>query len=59
MGIQIGAKPDSGFDDPIGMLRECPRRIEHFLGILRVVVDRAYAEVEALSTIVDFERVVC
>jgi hemerythrin-like domain-containing protein len=41
MAIQIGAKPDSGFDDPIGMLKDCHRRIESFLGILRVVVDRA------------------
>jgi hemerythrin-like domain-containing protein len=41
MGIQIGAKPDSGFDDPIGMLKDCHRRIESFLGILCVVVNRA------------------
>ncbi len=41
MAIQIGAKPDSGFDDPIGMLKDCHRRIESFLGILRVVVNRA------------------
>jgi hemerythrin-like domain-containing protein len=41
MAIQIGAKPDSGFDDPIGMLKDCHRRIESFLGILGVVVDRA------------------
>lgn len=41
MGIQIGAKPDSGFDDPIGMLKDCHRRIEHFLNILQVVVERA------------------
>jgi hemerythrin-like domain-containing protein len=41
MAIQIGAKPDSGFDDPIGMLKDCHRRIENFLGILCVVVDRA------------------
>jgi hemerythrin-like domain-containing protein len=41
MAIQIGAKPDSGFDDPIGMLKDCHRRIETFLGILCVVVDRA------------------
>ncbi len=40
MAIQIGAKPDSGFDDPIGMLKDCHRRIESFLGILCVVVDR-------------------
>jgi hemerythrin-like domain-containing protein len=41
MAIQIGAKPDSGFDDPIGMLKDCHRRIESFLSILCVVVDRA------------------
>jgi hemerythrin-like domain-containing protein len=41
MGIQIGAKPDSGFDDPIGMLKDCHRRIEHFLHILCVVVKQA------------------
>lgn len=41
MGIQIGAKPDSGFDDPIGMLRDCHRRIEHFLNILCGVAERA------------------
>jgi hemerythrin-like domain-containing protein len=41
MPIQIGAKPDSGFDDPIGMLTDCHRRIEHFLGILAVVAERA------------------
>lgn len=41
VGIQIGAKRDSGFGDPIGMLKDCHRRIEHFLGILCVVVERA------------------
>lgn len=41
MTIQIGAKPDSGFDDPIGMLIDCHRRIERFLNILVVVADRA------------------
>ncbi len=41
MAIQIGAKPDSGFDDPIGMLKDCHRRIESFLGILCVAAGRA------------------
>ncbi|HEU5458081.1 MAG TPA: hemerythrin domain-containing protein [Terracidiphilus sp.] len=41
MGIQIGAKPDSGFDDPLGMLQDCHRRIERFLRILCVVAERA------------------
>lgn len=30
MAFQIGAKPDSSFDDPIGMLKDCHRRIESF-----------------------------
>lgn len=41
MSVQIGAKPDAGFDDPIGMLKDCHRRIEQFLRILGVVVERA------------------
>ena len=41
MGIQIGAKPDSGFDDPLGMLQDCHRRIEHFLKVLGTVAERA------------------
>lgn len=45
MGIQIGAKPDSGFDDPLGMLKDCHRRIEHFLGILCIVAERAQGRV--------------
>jgi hemerythrin-like domain-containing protein len=34
MAVQIGAKPDAGFDDPLGMLRDCHRRIENFLRVL-------------------------
>ncbi|MGA2888851.1 MAG: hemerythrin domain-containing protein [Terracidiphilus sp.] len=41
MAIQIGAIPDSGFDDPIRMLADCHRRVEGFFGILCVVVERA------------------
>lgn len=52
MAIQIGAKPDSGFDDPIGMLKDCHRRIESFLHILCVVVDRAQGR-----SLTDEERV--
>jgi hemerythrin-like domain-containing protein len=40
MVIQIGARPDSGFDDPLGMLKDCHRRIERFLGILCHVAER-------------------
>jgi hemerythrin-like domain-containing protein len=41
MAVQIGAKPDSGFDDPLGMLADCHRRIERFLSILCGVAQRA------------------
>jgi hemerythrin-like domain-containing protein len=41
MAVQIGARPDSGFDDPIGMLKDCHRRIERFLGILCQVARQA------------------
>jgi hemerythrin-like domain-containing protein len=41
MAVQIGAKPDSGFDNPIGMLSDCHRRIERFLDVLCQVVRRA------------------
>ncbi|HVZ82956.1 MAG TPA: hemerythrin domain-containing protein [Terracidiphilus sp.] len=41
MTVQIGAKPDAGFDDPIGMLHDCHRRIERFLSVLQQVAARA------------------
>ncbi len=34
MPIQIGAKPESSYSDPIGLLGDCHRRIERFLGVL-------------------------
>ncbi len=34
MPITIGAKPESDFTDPIGMLGDCHRRIERFLNVL-------------------------
>ncbi len=40
MPVQIGAKPDSGFDDPLGILKDCHRRIERFLGVLCLVAER-------------------
>ena len=32
--IKIGGKPDHGFDEPLGLLSDCHRRIEWFLGAL-------------------------
>lgn len=37
MPVTLGAKPQGGFDDPIGLLSDCHRRIEHFLEILEKI----------------------
>jgi hemerythrin-like domain-containing protein len=34
MPVVIGAKPQAHFGDPIGLLTDCHRRIERFLGVL-------------------------
>ena len=44
MPVVIGARPDSGFDDPIGMLKDCHRRIERFLGVQYQVCRRAQGQ---------------
>jgi hemerythrin-like domain-containing protein len=41
MPVQIGAKLDRDFNDPLGMLCDCHRRIERFLRVLREVPRRA------------------
>jgi hemerythrin-like domain-containing protein len=41
MAIQIGAKPESSFDDPLGLLSDCHRRIEKFLAQLIRVTEMA------------------
>lgn len=40
MPITIGAKRESDFTDPIGMLGDCHRRIERFLNVLVTVAAR-------------------
>lgn len=40
MPITIGAKRESDFADPIGMLGDCHRRIERFLAVLVAVAER-------------------
>ena len=63
MAIQIGAKLDSGFDDPVGMLIDCHRRIERFLHILWMVAERANdraltdEEAEAVQSALHYFRV--
>jgi hypothetical protein len=36
MVIQIGGRPDSGFDDPLGRPQDCHRRIERFLWLYAI-----------------------
>lgn len=38
MPIQIGRKPEHFFNNPLGLLRDCHRRIERFLYILITIV---------------------
>jgi hemerythrin-like domain-containing protein len=44
MPIVIGAKRESDFTDPIGMLGDCHRRIEIFLNVLVRVAEQAHGE---------------
>ena len=41
MPIRIGQRPDHGFDEPLGLLSDCHRRIEHFLAILGAIAGRS------------------
>lgn len=52
MGIVIGAKPESSFADPLGLLSDCHRRIEKFLQTLIRVVTQVQESIE----IADRER---
>jgi hemerythrin-like domain-containing protein len=40
MPIQIGRPPDHNFTEPLGLLSDCHRRIEYFLGVLISVTGR-------------------
>jgi iron-sulfur cluster repair protein YtfE (RIC family) len=44
MPIVIGAKRESDFTDPIGMLSDCHRRIEMFLNVLVRVAEQAHGD---------------
>jgi hemerythrin-like domain-containing protein len=41
MPISLGARKEHGFDEPLGLLSDCHRRIERFLEILQKVVEQA------------------
>jgi hemerythrin-like domain-containing protein len=40
MFVSLGAKPPADFNQPVEIMKDCHRRIEHFLDVLRKVVDR-------------------
>lgn len=44
MPIVIGAKRESDFSDPIGLLGDCHRRIERFLNVLVRIAEQAHGE---------------
>ncbi len=37
MFLKPGQRPDHGFDEPLGLLSDCHRRIEHFLEVLVLI----------------------
>lgn len=39
MFVKIGQRADHGFDAPLGLLSDCHRRIERFLGVLLTIAD--------------------
>lgn len=41
MYVQIGAKPDHDFNNPLGLLSDCHRRIERFLAALLKVAEES------------------
>jgi hemerythrin-like domain-containing protein len=62
MPVLLGSKGQPGFAEPIDLMMDCHRRIEHFLGVLRKVADRYAARtldaeaVAALETSLTYFR---
>jgi len=40
MLLKIGRRADHGFDEPLGLLSDCHRRIEHFLSVLTLITEQ-------------------
>src|SRR4051812_845589 len=55
MPIRIGQHPDHGFDEPLGLLSDCHRRIEHFLQVLIAVAERSGATILSSRDRADLE----
>jgi hemerythrin-like domain-containing protein len=45
MRVILGAKPEHGFGQPLGLLSDCHRRIEAFLGVMIRVLERTGGKV--------------
>lgn len=58
MLIRIGQRPDHSFDEPLGLLSDCHRRIEHFLRVLEVVAARATDEPLTASQRTDLDAAI-
>jgi hemerythrin-like domain-containing protein len=41
MPIRLGRRPDHSFENPLGLLSDCHRRIEQFLEVLIIVAERS------------------
>lgn len=41
MVVQLGTHGSPGFDDPIALMMDCHRRIEHFLKVIELVTEHA------------------
>lgn len=61
--LTLGGKPDHGFDEPLGLLSDCHRRIERFLDVLINVCKRRKGgepdadEREALQRATEYFRI--
>jgi hemerythrin-like domain-containing protein len=49
VAVKLGAAPQHGFDQPLGLLSDCHRRIEGFLGMMIRVLERSEGGREPLG----------
>jgi hemerythrin-like domain-containing protein len=49
MAVQLGARPEHSFDEPLGLLSDCHRRIEKFLDVMIRVLERSNGGNKLLS----------
>jgi hemerythrin-like domain-containing protein len=49
MAVTIGARPEHSFDEPLGLLSDCHRRIEKFLDVMIRVLERSDRGMKPLS----------